>query len=340
MKKTKILGVTKDDLEVAADIIKNGGNVIFPTETVYGLGANAQNEEAVKNIFIAKGRPSDNPLIVHLDDFNKIGKYVKSVTEVARKLANAYWPGPMTIILEKKECIPDIVSAGLNTVGIRVPASMEAREFLRYCNLPIAAPSANISGTPSPTTSEHVIHDMMGKVDAIICGEPCEIGIESTVIDATGEIPVILRPGGVTPEMIKLVCGEVIIDKSIDGAESIDKPRSPGMKYKHYAPNAEVVLVEGTVDRIVEKIVKIAHESKEKTIILCSEEIKDNFDGFDVLCLGSRNKPESFASKLFDAFRDCDNKGYEKIILEGIDKTGIGLAVMNRAKRAANPECR
>lgn len=336
MKITKILGVTKDELKEASNIIKNGGTVVFPTETVYGLGADATDDEAVKKIFLAKGRPSDNPLIIHIDDFSKIENYVKSVTPVAEKLAKAYWPGPMTIILEKKECISDLATAGLKTVGIRIPGSKDAREFLKYCDLPVAAPSANISGSPSPTTSKHVIDDMEGRVDAIICGEDCEVGIESTVIDATGEIPVVLRPGGITPEMIIEVCGDVIIDKGIDGVTDFIKPKSPGMKYKHYAPKAEVILVEGEeLDKIIENMLEVAITAENKTIILCSEETKDSFADFNIKCIGSRSNPETIAQNLFNAFRECDDEDFETIILEGIDKTGIGLAVMNRAVRAS-----
>lgn len=337
MKDTKLFNVTEDDLKEAALIIKDGGTIVFPTETVYGLGANAMDDEAVKNIFIAKGRPADNPLIVHIDDFNKIERYAKKVTPIAEKLAKAYWPGPMTIILEKKECISDFVSAGLKTIGIRIPSSKEALDFLKLCDLPIAAPSANISGSPSPTTSKHVIDDMMGRVDGIICGKDCEVGVESTVIDATGDIPVILRPGGITPEMVKAVCGDVIVDKGIDGVTNTEKPKSPGMKYKHYAPKAEVFLIEGeTLKDLCDKIVQKAQNSAGKVMILCSEETKDNFSEFDVMCLGSRNKPETIAQNLFNAFRKCDEDGFDTIILEGIDRVGIGLAVMNRATRASH----
>ena len=337
MKDTRLFDVSDKELKEAAGIIHEGGTVIFPTETVYGLGANAKDSMAVKKIFEAKGRPSDNPLIVHIDEFDKIELYVKNVTDVAKKLADAYWPGPMTLILEKKECISELVTAGLDTVGIRIPSSLEARKFLKYCDLPIAAPSANISGRPSPTTKDHVIHDMMGRVDGIICGLPCSVGVESSVIDATGEIPVILRPGGITPEMVRDVCNDVIVDKNIDGATSADRPKSPGMKYKHYAPKADVILVdEKSLDVIVKKILDVASSCSGKTIILCSDETKEKFKGFDVMCLGSRNKPEMFARNLFFAFRDCDDKGYETIILEGIEKSGIGLAVMNRATRASH----
>lgn len=337
MKDTRLFGVNDNELREAADIIREGGTVIFPTETVYGLGANAKDPVAVKKIFEAKGRPSDNPLIVHIDEFDKIELYVKNVTDVAKKLASTYWPGPMTLILQKKECISELVTAGLDTVGIRIPSSVEARKFLKYCDLPIAAPSANISGRPSPTTKDHVIHDMMGRVDGIICGFSCSVGVESTVIDVTGKIPVILRPGGITPEMVREVCNDVIVDKNIDGVTSDDRPKSPGMKYKHYAPKADVILVdEKSTDVIIKKILDTIKNCSGKTIILCSDETKENFSGYDVMCLGSRNKPEMFARNLFFAFRDCDDKGYETIILEGIEKSGIGLAVMNRATRASH----
>ena len=333
MKDTKILETNDTDLKIGAELICDGGTVIFPTETVYGLGANALDEEAVRKIFIAKGRPSDNPLIVHIDSFDKIYNYVEEVTPIAKKLADYYWPGPMTLILRKKACIPSVVSAGLNTVGIRIPENKFARKFIEYCNLPIAAPSANLSGSPSPTTKEHVINDMMGRVDAIICGEKCEVGVESTVVDVTGEIPVILRPGGITPDMIEEVCGRVIIDKGVKGVSDTEKPKSPGMKYKHYAPNAEVVLIEG--DNVVEKIKETITSYKDNFIILCTEETKDNFIDYPLMCLGSKNKPEIIAQNLFDAFRECDKRGYKTIILEGISEDGIGLAVMNRAYRAA-----
>jgi len=333
LKDTKILKTNDDDLKIGAELINNGGTVVFPTETVYGLGANALNEDAVKNIFIAKGRPSDNPLIVHIDSFDKIYNYVEEVTINAQKLASCYWPGPMTLILRKKGCIPNVVSAGLDTVGIRIPENKIARKFIEYCDLPIAAPSANLSGSPSPTTKEHVISDMMGRVDAIICGEKCEVGVESTVIDVTGEVPIILRPGGITPDMIEKVCGRVIVDKGVKGVTNTEKPKSPGMKYKHYAPKADVILMEG--DNIVEKIKEAINNYKDNFIILCTEETKDNFIDYPLMCLGSKNKPEIIAQNLFEAFRECDNKGFETIILEGISEEGIGLAVMNRAYRAA-----
>jgi len=329
LKDTKLFGTTKEELESAAKLIQEGKTVIFPTETVYGLGANALDEEAVRAIFVAKGRPADNPLIVHIDSFDKITRYVKEVPEQAKRLAEAYWPGPMTLILPKNECISDVVSAGLSTVGIRIPESAVAREFLSYCDLPVSAPSANLSGGPSPTTFEHCKDDMMGRVDGIICGEDSEVGLESTVIDACGEIPVILRPGGITPEMVKAVCGDVIVDKAVDGVVDIEKPKSPGMKYRHYAPNAEVILVEAGD---VEKMRTLAGEV-ENSVVLVTEESFAKLNDVEAICIGGST--ESVAHNLFRVFRECDKKGYRRIILEKVDDSELGLAVMNRAKRAA-----
>lgn len=337
MIETKLLNCTLDELEEAAKLIKDGKTVIFPTETVYGLGANALDDKAVEKIFIAKGRPSDNPLIVHIDSFDKIYKYVEEVPENAKKLADKYWPGPMTLILKKKNIIPDNVSAGLDTVGIRIPGSDVARRFLEFCDLPVAAPSANLSGSPSPTTSKHVVSDMTGRVDAIICGENSLVGVESTVIDVTGDVPVILRPGGVTPQMVLDVCGDVIVDKNVNGVSESEKPRSPGMKYRHYAPNAKVTLIyDEDFSVMVNKMIDSVKENVEDTIILCTEQTKSYFDEFNFMIIGDRDKPETIAHSLFDCFRKCDELGYKFIVLEGIEEDGIGLAVMNRAYRAAH----
>lgn len=334
---TILLNCNEEDFKKAGEIINNGGTVIFPTETVYGLGANALDSEAVKKIFIAKGRPSDNPLIVHIDAFYKINRYVEEVTENAERLASAYWPGPMTLILKKKSVISDFVSAGLDTVGIRIPESEEARAFLRECDVPVAAPSANLSGSPSPTTYKHVLDDMLGRVDAIINGSDCDVGVESTVIDVTGDVPVILRPGAVTPEMVREVCGSVVIDKGVNGVSSSEKPRSPGMKYRHYAPKAKVILVEDdNLESLVDKMLNEARRDIENSIVLCTVQTKDRFDGFNTMVIGDRNEPLTVARRLFDAFRRCDEQGYKFIVLEGIREDGIGLAVMNRAHRAAN----
>jgi len=329
LKDTKLFDTTKEELQSAAKMIQEGKTVIFPTETVYGLGANAMDEDAVKAIFIAKGRPSDNPLIVHIDSLEKITRYVEEIPEHAKRLAETYWPGPMTLILPKKDCISNVVSAGLTTVGIRIPQSEVAREFLKYCDLPVAAPSANLSGSPSPTTFEHCKDDMMGRVDGIICGDDSEVGLESTVIDACGEIPVILRPGGITPEMITAVCGDVIVDKSVDGIIDTEKPKSPGMKYRHYAPSAEVILVEAGD---VEKMRELANETG-NSVVLATDESVEKLTDVITICIGK--SPEAVAHNLFRVFRECDKKGYKRIILEEIEDKELGLAVMNRAKRAA-----
>ena len=337
MKDTKLLNCCNEDFLEAGKIIKNGGTVVFPTETVYGLGANALDSDAVNKIFVAKGRPADNPLIVHVSSFNKIFDYVEDVTPNAKKLADAYWPGPMTLILRKKSVIPDNVSAGLDTVGIRVPGDKVAREFLEACELPVAAPSANLSGSPSPTTSKHVISDMMGRVDAIIQGEDSLVGVESTVIDVTGDIPIILRPGGITPEMVKAVCGDVMIDKGVNGVGASEKPRSPGMKYRHYAPKAQVILIyDDNFDVMVKKMKEAIKGAQDEYVILCSEQTKEFFSEFNFMVIGNREKPETFAHSLFDCFRKCDELGYKVVILEGVSNEGIGLAVMNRAIRAAH----
>lgn len=330
---TKILTSNESDLEIAGNIIKNGGTVIFPTETVYGLGANALNSEAVKKIFIAKGRPSDNPLIVHISDFSEIYNFVCDVPENAKKLADAYWPGPMTLVLKKKEIIPNEVSAGLSTVGIRIPENEIAREFIKKTGCPIAAPSANLSGSPSPTTVEHVIADMLGRVDAIIKGENCRVGLESTVIDVTGEMPVILRPGGVTPEMIKKVCGDVKIAKGVDGVTDELKPKSPGMKYKHYAPNCEIILIKND-EALVENVKKEANKYRnEETVIICTKQNEKYYENYNTICIG--NDLDSIATNLFLIFRKCDELNYKFAIMEAVEEEGIGIAIMNRAKRAA-----
>jgi len=321
---TKIIH-KNEELNESANVLRNGGTVIFPTETVYGLGANALDPNAVKKIFIAKGRPSDNPLIVHIDAFEKIYDLVEAVPENAKKLADAYWPGPMTLILKKKSIIPNEVSAGLDTVGIRIPRDKIARRLIELAGVPVAAPSANLSGSPSPTTFSHVMNDMYGRVDVIIEGENAEVGLESTVIDVTGDIPTVLRPGGITPDMIKSVCGDVIIDKKIDGANEGEKVKSPGMKYRHYSPKAEVYLVnKEEIDN------KIAEINDKKILLLITEERKYNIDS---IVMGK--DLEEIAKNIFGLLRKSDEEGYDVVIIEKVKEEGIGLAIMNRLKRAA-----
>lgn len=314
-----------EELNEPAEILRNGGTVVFPTETVYGLGANALDPDAVKKIFIAKGRPSDNPLIVHIDNFEKIYELVEEVPENAKKLADAYWPGPMTLILKKKSVIPNEVSAGLATVGIRIPRDKIARRLIKLAGVPVAAPSANLSGSPSPTNFNHVMNDMYGRVDVIIEGENAEVGLESTVIDVTGDIPTILRPGGITPEMIKDVCGDVIVDKKIDGANEGEKVKSPGMKYRHYSPKAEVYLVDK--EEIESKISEI---NDKKILLLLTEEGRYKVDN---VVMGK--DLEEIAKNIFGLLRKSDEDGYDVVIIEKVKEEGIGLAIMNRLKRAA-----
>lgn len=325
----------KSEIKKAADIIKNNGTVIFPTETVYGLGANALNEEAVKKIFVAKGRPSDNPLIVHISKFEDVYDFVLEIPENAKKLAKAYWPGPMTLVMKKKDNIPNVVSAGLDTVGIRLPENKIARKLIKLSGCPIAAPSANLSGSPSPTAFEHVFSDMNGRVDAIIKGKECNVGVESTVIDVTEEVPVILRPGGITAKMIRKVCGDVKVAKGVDGIANEEKPKSPGMKYKHYAPKCEIILVDKDENQVENMKREYEKAETDNKVVICTRKNKKAFKGMNVLCIGNSKKPETIARRLFYVFRKCDELKYEIAIMEAVDEEGIGMAIMNRARRAA-----
>ena len=325
-------------LKKAGSIVREGGTVIFPTETVYGLGANALDANAVKKIFEAKGRPSDNPLIVHVADYDGILPLVSEVNDRAKALIKHFMPGPITIIMKRSKAIPDEVTAGLDTVGIRMPSHKIASRFIKLAGIPIAAPSANISGKPSPTRAEHVIHDMDGKVDAIIADGPSGVGVESTVVDVTGEIPMILRPGGITLEDLRSVLGRVEVDPAV-----LKKPsknlvaRAPGMKYKHYSPDAEVVIVSGPENAVAEKINELSKEDMaagKKVAVLACYETKKLYD-IMVIILGSRKDKLSISENLFDALRKLDDMGIDKAYAEAVDEEGLGLAIMNRLKKAA-----
>ena len=339
---TKILKIDENNIDknlikVAVDVILKGGVVAFPTETLYGLGANAKDINAIKNIFKAKGRPSDNPLIVHIADIEDIFSVVKNVPDVAKKLMDAFWPGPLTIIMEKKECIPYETTAGLDTVGIRYPSNKVAIEFIKTCGLAIAAPSENISGKPSPTRGEHVVSDLNGKVDCIIVSNDSEIVLESTVIDVTSKVPVILRPGAITKEQIYEVIGEVLVDKGLEEGET---PKAPGMKYKHYAPNGQVIIVKGNLDKVIQKIKQEVENfimEGKKVGILATEQTKSeyNFEGVDVIVLGDRENPQTLAKRLFGALREFDKNNIDIILAEAVVSDGIGFAVMNRMMKAA-----
>jgi L-threonylcarbamoyladenylate synthase len=328
---TRIFENTTEDLKVAASLIKNGETVIFPTETVYGLGANALDSVAVEKIFQAKGRPSDNPLIVHIAKAEDMDALAMEIPQSAMILAEKFWPGPLTIILKKKPCVPDTVSAGLKTVGIRLPENEIARAFIAECGVPIAAPSANISGKPSPTSFAHVYDDMNGRVAGIIRGGECRVGVESTVIDMTADTPTVLRPGGVSVEQLREVLGEVLISSEL---KKDDIPKAPGMKYKHYSPKAAVYILKGTVEEVSQFVIKRCVFSK--VAVLAFDEMKGMLpEGAEVLSLGTMNSPEDAANRLFDCLRECDRLGVKEVYAPEIPDNGLWRAVKNRLYKAA-----
>lgn len=344
---TKIISFDSNHLEFintigyAADVLKKGGTVVFPTETVYGLGANALDDNAVRKIFTAKGRPTDNPLIVHIWNIEQVNELVSEIPSVFIKLAEKFWPGPLTIVMKRSGNVSDAITAGLDTIGIRMPNHPIALELLKLANIPVAAPSANISGSPSPTEVEHVIKDLQGKVDVIIDGGDCSVGLESTVLDITGDILEILRPGGVTAEQIIEVLGQVKTDKFVyNKLESEDlKPKSPGVKYKHYSPKAKVVLVEGSIDKMVEEINRLVQQlinEKKKVGILATEQTKYRYLQGKVVSVGDRNRPETIAANFFKLLRYFDDKEVEIILIEAVEREGIGMAIMNRMIRASD----
>ena len=325
-------------IEEAARVIKSGGIVAFPTETVYGLGANALEEEAVKKIFIAKGRPQDNPLIVHVCS-KDISNLVKKVPKVAQELINKFWPGPLTIILEKKDIIPNMTSADLDTIGIRMPNSEIALKLIELSDRPIAAPSANISGRPSPTEVERCIDDLDGRVDYIIGGESSDIGVESTIIDCTVNPPLILRPGGITLEMLREIDSNIDIDKALKSKPSADlKPKAPGMKYRHYAPKAHLKIIRGKNEKTIEIIREMLEnyiEKNSEVAVLTTDENLNRFDKGNIISLGSEKDLNQIAKNLFEALRKCDDLGVQYILCQGFEEKGVGVAIMNRLNKAA-----
>ncbi len=324
-------------IDDAARVIASGGLVAMPTETVYGLGANALDGDAVRRIFEVKGRPSDNPLIVHISEISQAERYAL-VTPLAEKLMRKFWPGPFTAVLKKKDVIPAVVSGGLDTVGLRLPDSRAARELISRSGCPIAAPSANLSGKPSPTTAEHCVRDLGGKIPVILDAGPCRVGVESTVVLLTGEVPVILRPGGITAEMILEEAGCVSISPAVmGGLKEGEKAASPGMKYKHYSPRARVSVVRSaSADSLARHLMMLYDNDVSNglnPIIMCMTETAELLGGRNVRVLG-RNA-EEVARNLFSELRGADDAGFDRIYFEGCQETGMGLAVMNRAIRAA-----
>jgi len=328
----------EDKIKEAAEIIKNGGTVVFPTETVYGLGADALNVKAVEKIFKAKGRPQDNPLIIHVSS-KDIEAYAKEIPQIANKLIDKFWPGPLTIILRKKDIIPNVTSANLDSIGIRMPNNEIARKLIELSNTTIAAPSANVSGRPSPTDFQRCIDDLDGKVDYILGGAKSDIGVESTIVDCTVVPPIVLRPGGITLEMLKEVDSRIEIDNAImqKPRENL-KPKAPGMKYKHYAPNAKVTIISGERKKTVEKIREMVHYNIEKGMKVCiltvEENVKEYPEGISIV-LGSILDLSTVAKNLFEALRKCDDFGADLILAEGYREEGVGVAIMNRLNKAA-----
>lgn len=323
----------------AGEILRAGGLVAFPTETVYGLGGNALSPAAAEKIYAAKGRPSDNPLIVHIAHAEEMRPLVRDIPESAWRLAEAFWPGPLTMILQKSELVPRETSGGLDTVAIRLPRDKNARALIQAAGLPIAAPSANTSGRPSPTEARHVKEDLGGKIDMILDGGAVAVGIESTIVDLTGSVPALLRPGAITLEMLEGVLGTVQLDPVLTKPLSPGMhPKAPGMKYRHYAPRAEMFLVDGTREAVIRKINACAAAAKadgKKVGILASEENAAAYRADAVLRLGERAKPAEIAHNLFAALREMDDRGVDLIYAEAFPESGVGLAIMNRMNKAA-----
>ena len=319
----------------AGALVRAGEVVAFPTETVYGLGANALNPEAVAKIFAAKGRPQDNPLIVHIARKEAIAALTTGLNANARKIMEHFMPGPLTIIVPKAEIIPDVTSAGLDTVGVRFPSNKYAQDFILACGCPIAAPSANISGRPSPTNAQDVLEDMQGKVAGILDGGSCGVGLESTVVDTTSPVPTICRPGGVTYEMLTEVLGAVEIDPALLGDKNF-KPIAPGMKYRHYAPKEPVYLLEGDAVDCLPTLVSKALAAGLKVGVLCDSEMSETLPHDEhvlLSCWGASR--EALAADLFYLLRDFDRTRPDVILAQGVGEDGIGLAIMNRLRKAA-----
>lgn len=332
--------LNEEELNKAADIIKKGGLVAFPTETVYGLGADALNPEAAKKIYEAKGRPSDNPLIVHIAEPKDIEVVANDIPKEAYRLAEVFWPGPLTMILNKKDIVPYNTTGGLDTVAIRLPANKIARDLIAGSCGFIAAPSANTSGKPSPTQAKHVIDDLYGKVDMIIDGGKSTLGLESTIVDLTGQIPMILRPGCITKSMLENIIGKVEYDKSIlkmSMDENI-KPKAPGMKYRHYAPEGCLTIYEGSIENVAKAINEKAKERLDegKTVgIIATEETKGLYTYGTVEVIGSRKEEDSIAAGLYAVLRKFDERHTEYIFSESFADNGLGQAIMNRLLKAA-----
>ena len=331
-----LTGFEPADLEHAAEILKQDGLVAFPTETVYGLGGNGLCIDAARKIYEAKGRPSDNPLILHISKQEDLRTIVSHIPDVAYPLMEMFWPGPMTLIFKKAESVPYDITGGLDTVAVRMPGHEGARQLIEAAGVPIAAPSANTSGRPSPTTAAHVKEDLDGRIDMIIDGGTVGIGVESTIVDLTEELPVILRPGHITRDMLEKCIGDVRMDPGLTSQSDFVKPKAPGMKYRHYAPKAEMTVYEGQTELVIDKINSLAKEYKEEEVgILATEETISCYPYGQVISVGTRREAESIEQGLYGALRSFDHKGVKVIFSESFPQEEKGEAIMNRLLKAA-----
>jgi L-threonylcarbamoyladenylate synthase len=339
IEKIDTININKEKIKQASNILKSGGLVAFPTETVYGLGADALNAEAAKKIYSAKGRPSDNPLIVHIAKESSLDLIAEDISEKSRKIIKRFWPGPLTMIFNKKEIVPYSTTGGLDTVAVRMPDNPIALALIEESGLCIAAPSANTSGKPSPTISGHVIDDLDGRIDMIIDGGNVGIGIESTILDMTCDPPMILRPGFITKEMLEDTIGKVDVDKTTISLKQDFKPKAPGMKYRHYAPDAELILISGKLDSVIEKIniLAIENEKKGKKVgIIATEESIGQYSHGKVISLGNRNNPSSLAYNLYNVLREFNKTDVQIIYCEPFPDDNLGQAIVNRLKKASS----
>ena len=325
-------------LKKATNILTNNGLVAFPTETVYGLGANALKNECVEKIYLAKGRPSDNPLIVHISKIDDVYKLAKNIPKLAINLMEKFWPGALTIILEKSEIVPEKTSGGLNTVAIRMPNNKIALALIENAGFPIAAPSANISGKPSPTDATHVFKDLNSKIDMILDGGECDFGLESTVIEVLENKITILRPGNITKEMLEEVCENVFIDSAILENNSSNIAKCPGMKYKHYAPKGNITIFKGNMENIAQKMLSLLEFEKNESVAIVFSEMLEKypeFNKYQLLNIGSIKNEMEIGKNLFAMLRKCDILNIKKIYIPYFNENGIGFAIMNRLKKAA-----
>lgn len=339
LRKVDVNNIDADVMKEASEILIKGEMVAFPTETVYGLGANALDELASKKIYAAKGRPSDNPLIVHVANMEQIEPLVEEIPDKAKRLAKAFWPGPLTIIFRKSKKVPYGTTGGLDTVAIRMPNHPVALKLIEVSGIPIAAPSANTSGRPSPTTAGHVMEDLNGKISMVLDGGEVGIGIESTIVDVTADIPMILRPGYINKQMLEEIVGEVVIDKAILGpTDSGIKPKAPGMKYKHYAPKADFTMYDGELEKVISKINEVAEEYVRrgyKVGIIASDETKEKYRFGEIISMGNRNEEITISRNLYKVLREFDSRQVDYILGETFVGEQLGQAIMNRLLKAA-----